>query len=130
MKVEAVLFVEWAQRRHAIEAEVGRAGQEARAEGLHGVGPQRATDALLAQVGPHNEQPEEAEAGIVGNYRSNTDDLAAAFDNEEAIGIGRPKGVGVVEAGVPALFGGPVEREVKLGAGHGAELEVGHGEVF
>ena len=37
---------------------------------------------------------------------------------DEPVGVGRPEGVGVVEARVPALVGGPVDQQVELVALH------------
>ncbi len=100
-------------RQHAVEADV------AAAEVGDGFLPDAQAVALASMLRLHDVQAEEAVRGVVGDPRERGDRLAVEQANEEASRVSLEEQLRVVQAGIPALGGGPLDGEARLGRLHG-----------
>src|SRR5262249_5319405 len=102
----------------------------ARTEVAHRGLPEPRAYALAAKLRLHDVEPEEAEAGIVGDGGDAADGPAVVLGDEESVRIGGEEAARIAQAGVPAFGGGPLDGEFDLGLRHhphGQELGVLHG---
>ena len=90
--------------------------------------PEGKAEAPSAALRRNDVEPQEPEARAVADRRHAADRAPVEFAEKEPLRVGGVEAMRVIEAGIPALRRGPIERAVQIGFGHPAQNEppVGH----